>query len=375
MSMSKNKISDLNTQSVLSMRSSGYYSEKTIGAKIAIDATKKLMINAIREIPKIQILRMADFGSADGGTSQEMWFNLIKNIRKANDFRQIEIIYTDLASNDFSTLFKNMQGMHGNPKISFQKKFSNIFVHGCGTGFHQQLMSNNSLSLGFSATAMHYVSEKPCQINNHVHMVGANISERLQFEKQALKDWESILLSRSKELVKGGRFICLNFGIDESGRYLGNTGGHSMFNRFAYHWKTLLNNGIITEDEYKSATFSQHYRTILEFRKPFDDKNSTVYKSGLRLKSCKTRLTKCPYKENYKKNIKSITKKDFAENLIPTMRSWSETVFRTALSNRKKDEIDKIINKFYNSYQKEIAKNPEGHSMDYIHIIMDIEKI
>ncbi len=375
MSMTKNKISDLNTQSVLSMRSSGYYSEKTIGAKIAIDATKKLMENAIKEIPKIQILRMADFGSADGGTSQEMWFNLIKNIRKANDFRQIEIIYTDLASNDFSTLFKSMQGMQGNPKISFQKKFSNIFVHACGTGFHQQLMSDNSLSLGFSATAMHYVSEKPCQIKNHVHMVGANISERLQFEKQALKDWEAILLSRSKELVKGGRFICLNFGIDESGRYLGNTGGHSMFNRFAYHWKTLLDNGIITEDEYKSATFSQHYRTISEFRKPFEDKNSTVYKSGLRLKSCNTRLTKCPYKENYKKNIKSITKKDFAENLIPTMRSWSETVFRTALSNRKKDEIDKIINKFYNSYQKEIAKNPEGHSMDYIHIIMDIEKI
>ena len=42
------------------------------------------------------------------------------------------------------------------------------------TGFHKQLMSNNSLSLGFSATAMHYVSERPCLINNHVHMVGSN---------------------------------------------------------------------------------------------------------------------------------------------------------------------------------------------------------
>tara|TARA_B100000700_G_C14568860_1_gene634616 strand:+ start:58 stop:270 length:213 start_codon:yes stop_codon:yes gene_type:complete len=70
-----------------------------------------------------------------------------------------------------------------------------------------------------------------------------------------------------------------------------------------------------------------------------------------------------------------MTKNDFAENLIPTMRSWSETVFRTALSNRKENEINQIVNKFYNSYQKEIAKNPEGHSMDYIHIIMDIEKI
>ena len=42
---------------------------------------------------------------------------------------------------------------------------------------------------------------------------------------------------------------------------------------------------------------------------------------------------------------------------------------------RKVDDIDKIVNKFYKSYQDEIAMNPEGHAMDYIHIIMDIEKI
>ena len=66
---------------------------------------------------------------------------------------------------------------------------------------------------------------------------------------------------------------------------------------------------------------------------------------------------------------------DFAENLIPTMRSWSETVFRTALKGRDEENIDIIVNKFYKSYQDEIAINPEGHAMDYIHIIMDIEKI
>ena len=375
MKMSKINISDLNTQAILSMRGSGYYSQKTVGAKIAIDASKMLIEKAMKEIPKLKILRMADFGSADGGTSQEMWFKLIKNIRKKNDFRQIEILFTDLASNDFSTLFRIMQGMQGNSKLSIQKKFSNVFVHACGTGFHQQLMSNNSLSLGFSATAMHYISEKPCQISNHVHMVGAKVPERLKFEKKALKDWETILLSRSKELIKGGRFICLNFGIDENGRYLGNTGGYSMFDRFTYHWKSLLNREIITEDEYKSATFPQHYRTVSEFRKPFENQNSAVYKSGLRLKSCRTRLTKCPFKQNYKKNIKTMSKNNFAENLIPTMRSWSETVFRTALSSRKEEEINYIIDKFYRSYQKEIAKNPDGHAMDYIHVIMDIEKI
>ena len=80
-------------------------------------------------------------------------------------------------------------------------------------------------------------------------MVGADIAEKRQFMTQAAKDWESILLSRAKELALGGRFVCMNFGIDEKGRYLGNTGGHSMFDRFNQHWKTHLDQGIITKEE------------------------------------------------------------------------------------------------------------------------------
>ena len=182
----------LNTQSSLSMKGDGYYSAKTAGAKNAIDKTQKVIENALQTIPSNEILKFADFGSADGGTSQEMWSNIIKIIRDKDDNRQIEILYTDLASNDFSTLFKTMQGMHGNANFAFQKNFKNVYVHGCGTGFHEQLMSDESLTLGFSATAMHYVSERPCLIENHVHMTGANESEKKLFKDQANKDWETI---------------------------------------------------------------------------------------------------------------------------------------------------------------------------------------
>ena len=366
------KNSNLNTQDVLSMIGSGYYSERTEGAKISIDATKPIIENALNDIPKSIILKIADYGSADGGTSQEMWNNIIEKIRLSNDNRIIEILFTDLASNDFSILFKKMQGMHGESKFAFQNNFSNVYVHASGTGFHKQLMANNSLSLGFSATAMHYVSEKPCQIKDHVHMVGATNDEKEKFKKQALNDWESILLSRSNELISGGMFICLNFGIDNQGRYLGNTGGHSMFEKFNQHWKSLMNKNIISHQEYINTTFTQHYRTVEEFRKPFDDLNSSVSKSGLRLKSCKTMLTDCPYKIQYKN--KYISSQIYAENLIHTMRSWSETVFRTALNGRKDYEINKIVDMFYKAYQDEIEKDPSGHAMDYVHIIMDIVK-
>ena len=63
-----------------------------------------------------------------------------------------------------------------------------------------------------------------------------------------------------------------------------------------------------------------------------------------------------------------------AKTLIPTMRSWSETVFRNALVNRTEREINEIVDKFYNLYIDEVSNDPEGHAMDYVHVIMDIEK-
>ena len=68
-----------------------------------------------------------------------------------------------------------------------------------------------------------------------------------------------------------------------------------MFNNFSKNWKYLEDKGIITNQEFINATFTQHYRTVEEFRSPFDDKESAISKSGLILKSCETMITECPY--------------------------------------------------------------------------------
>ena len=373
--MPENQTTDLNTQSELAMKASGYYSKKTAGAKIAIDATQYLMNEAITKIPKSSYLRFADFGSADGGTSQQLWFNLIKTLRDSGDKRPLEILYTDLASNDFSTLFKSMQGMGDNCDFAYQKMFKDVCVHACGTGFHKQLMLSGTLSLGFSATAMHYVSEKPCQILDHVHMVGATSLERKKFENQAARDWERILTARANELKPGGRFICINFGIDEDGRYLGSTGEKSMFDSFTKHWRNHLENNVITKTEFTAATFPQHYRTVAEFSEPFNGENCLADRLGIKLNACFTKLTKCPYRLHYEKNKNTVTPTSFASEFVPTTRSWSETVFRTALRRRSIVEATEIIENFYQNYETEVANDPGSHSMDYVHIVMDIERV
>ena len=370
----KGQKSQLNTQAVLAMRGAGYYSARTAGAKHAIDKVRPMLEDALQSLPEQTVLRLADFGAADGGTSQEMWAGLITALRASGDHRPIEILYTDLASNDFSTLFRTMQGMQGDTAHAYQNSHENVFVHGCGTGFHQQLMASASLCLGFSATAMHYVSEKPCEIQDHVHMVGASREEQAQFSAQAAADWERILLARAAELAPGGRFICLNFGIDKKGRYLGHTGGQSMFDNFTRHWRTLRDEGRITEQEFIRATFAQHYRTVEEFTAPFDDPNSAVRQAGLNLISVETRLTPCPYNALYLEAGTKMSSADYAASLIPTTRSWSETVFRTALDSRPEAEIQALVDAFYGAYEQQVAANPSGHAMDYIHILMAIEK-
>jgi hypothetical protein len=359
------------------MRGAGYYSERTAGARDVINDARELVLTALETLSNAESLRLADFGAADGGTSQQMWSTVIEMLRKSGDNRQIEILYTDLASNDFSTLFRMMQGMQGSQTHAYQKHHENVFVHGCGTGFHQQLMASESLHLGFSATAMHYVSVKPLEIPKHVHAARADHTSNAAFAEQAALDWQNILLARAAELVPGGRFIALNFGIDEKGRYLGNTGGVHMFDQFHKHWNALYQDNIITEDEYEKATFAQYYRNINEFCAPFNDPQSPVSKAGLVLKSCHSKLTKCPYEAAFIKAGGaggSMTNAEYADSLIPTMRSWSETVFRTAISDRSDDESLQIIDRFYKAYRDEVAANPIGHAMDYVHIILDIEK-
>ena len=85
-------------------------------------------------------------------------------------------------------------------------------------------------------------------------------------------------------------------------------------------------------------------------------------------------ITDCPYKMYYLNNKNTMSSHEYAHTLIPTMRSWSETVFKNALINRGENEVNEIIDMFYNLYIQDVSNDPEGHAMDYVHVILDIEK-
>ena len=360
------------------MKGGGYYSQRTRGAKDAIDQATGMLMEAVAALPAPlpgQPVRIADFGAADGGTSKKAMHDTVAAIRARFPDHQIVVTYTDLPSNDYSALFKNMLGLTEEPELSYLTKLPGVFVQACGVGFHHQLLPDASLDLGFSATAMHYISEKPCEITTHVHMVGAAGAERAAFAERAERDWINILLSRAKELRPGGRLVFLNFGIDEEGRFLGHTGEANMFDTYDRLWKGLRNDGHIGPEEYVRATFAQFYRTKEEFAAPLRP-GGLADEAGLRLLSARTGVVKCPYRRAFDDAKGAMSPQDFAESYVPTLRSWSETVFANALDPaRPAAERAQIIDLFYQRYAETVAAEPQQHGMDYVHCYLAIEKV
>ncbi|MEL6795077.1 MAG: SAM-dependent methyltransferase, partial [Pseudomonadota bacterium] len=230
-----------------------------------------------------------------------------------------------------------------------------------------------TLDIGHSATASHYITEVPAAIEDHLHMVRATGEVRAAFEAKGAADWENFLLMRASELKPGGFLALFNFGIDEEGRWLGHTGGVSMFDEFNRHWAAMRDEGRITAAEYRATNFPQVYRTVDEFTSPLNDPASAVRAAGLTLEHVETRVVRCPYAAGFEAGDYADAAA-FAEAYIPTLRSWSEPVFVNGLSSRPGAEAGALVDEFYRRYEAAVAADPSGHGMDYVHCYLICRK-
>ena len=358
----------------MAMKGAGYYSKATIGAKHVMDNAAGMVIDAVDRM-QLQddgsVFRATDMGAADGGTSIDLWARVLAKVRGTVPSRPIEMIYTDLPRNDFSQVFQIVHGLTDTK--SYLADVPGVHVLASGTSFHELIVPAQTLDLGFSATASHYIVSNPCNITDHVHMVGASGKERAAYEAQGATDWQAMLLRRAEELKPGGQLCLFNFGIDEEGRYLGNTGGQNMFDTFAELWSGLVDDGIITKQEFLNTNFPQCYRTQEQFVAPLEDLDNPVSKAGLRLEHVESRVVRCPFEQDFAENHKD--PEFFAQEYVPTLRSWSEPTFVKGLAeDRSIEERSEIVDTFYERYRQKVAADPTGHAMDYVHIYLVCSK-
>ncbi|XP_013380231.1 probable S-adenosylmethionine-dependent methyltransferase At5g38100 [Lingula anatina] len=364
---------------------SGFYTDNTIGCFNVIDAATPMVLNALGNVPVKDLespFIIADFGTADGGTSMFLLKKMIELLRKKHGKDlPVQVVYEDQPVNDFKSLFFRVHGLLSYGPPSYVQEFDNVYVLASGTSFYSQCLPPGSLHFGMSFTAMHWLTTRPGKVTGALHHTDiTDLTEKALFQAQAAKDWETILLARAKELKSGGRMVVVCFCVDKEGQYLGNTKyiKEHMFHNFNKYWKEMVTEGEITQEEFDNTNFNNYYRTIEEYSAPFNDHDSAVSKAGMKLVTIETKVVRCPYNERWVREGKKDDPEAAAKHAkwyIPTLRTWSNSTFLSGLdSSRSEEEKAAIVDKFFMKYERAVASAPEDHGMDYVHAYIDIER-
>jgi hypothetical protein len=283
-------------------------------------------------------------------------------------------------SNEWQSVFNHALGLkavtnaYGEP-IQSPYALQNVFIEACGVGFHNQCYPSDSIDFGVSFTAMHWLSRFPSSLKGDEKMHAARCDESpLPEKEQAAADWKAILKARAKELVPGGRFVCVNFSKNSDGYFLGQTdAGASMWDSFQSSWDQLKQQGLINEEERLGVSFPNYYRTKEEFMEAFDDADIS---SQLKVVSIEERVVRCPYRELYISGKSNKSPREYAEWFTPTTKTWSHSTFKSGLNaNRTEEEKESIMSQFWENYMALVEANPGAHGMDYVHAYIVIEKV
>lgn len=364
----------------------GLYTASTKGCFDVIDTATPLVLKEInKQVPRkigfgSPAFHIADYGTADAGTSLGLLTQMVQEVRakdKISTDQEVVLHYEDQLTNEWQSVFNHALGIksvtdaYGNV-IPNPYALGNVFTEACGVGFHNQCYASNSIDFGVSFTAMHWLSAFPASLQGQEFMHAARCPTRPAPEQtQAAQDWRSILEARSKELVPGGRFVCVNFCVSTEGYFLGQTDvGASMWDSFQRSWDMLkTEQNLIDEDERLGVSFPNYYRTKEEFLECTNDI------PNLEVVSIKEEVVRCPYRELYTSGKSGKSPREYAEWFVPTTRTWSHSTFKSALKNNKtEEEKEAIMAQFWENYTGLVEKDPESHGMDYVHAYIVFEK-
>ncbi|KAK3230671.1 hypothetical protein Dsin_002552 [Dipteronia sinensis] len=232
-------------------------------------------------LPSLEVLNVADLGSAATPTTisvMETIIDTVKNTCQELDCEipELNFCLNDLPGNDFNTLFKGLCSFVG-------EKHKNVscFVMGAPGSFHGRLFPRNSLHLVHSCYSVHWLSKVPrlwdeegLPLNRGKIYISKTSppAVREAYLTQFQQDFSSILMSRSQEMVPGGRVVLILHGR-QSTDFTGNES--------CYNWEVLakaiadmVSMGLIGEEELDSFNVP-HYSPSLEEVKEVVDKEGS----------------------------------------------------------------------------------------------------
>jgi hypothetical protein len=176
--------------------------------------------------------------------------------------RAISVVHTDLPDSDFSALFRILES----DPDSYTQRDAAVFASAVGRSFYRQILPSASVTLGWSAWAVQWLSRVPAPIPDQIQVAySKDPAARVAFARQADLDWRTFLTQRSRELRDGARLVVLTMACDANGDF----GYRPVVEGMYATLRSLVDERLLDAEEASRMAIPTVGRTREEFAAPF----------------------------------------------------------------------------------------------------------
>ena len=314
------------------------------------------------ELPPIPVT-IGDFGCADGADGMEPMARAIDGLRRRDPQVPIEIIHTDLPTNDFELLFRRLD----DPRVSYLTDRADVFPLVGGCTLHGRVVPDQQLVLGWTAITVHWLSEMPGTIESSVfaNLTTGEAHDRLAGRASA--DWQTFLDQRSRELVPGGQLVVVGGASDDAGT----SGAEGLFELISDQLDEMVAIGAISAAERTAIFYPTYYRDTAEFLAPM---LAGAPLSG-RLEVVEHQLDVADDDLSYPQWVRDRDGAAFAEAYLPFVRAVTEpSFFRWLSPERTEKQRSNVVDRFYTGLGARIARDPERATCHWRTVSMRIRR-
>jgi hypothetical protein len=292
-------------------------------------------------------LLVADFGAAGGRNELGPMSIAVGALRARAADTPIVVVHTDIPTNDFSTLFETVEH---SPDTYLHTP--GVYPLAAGRSFYEQILPPESVTLGWSAIAVHWLSRVPTPIPEHVYSSFATGDVRAAFSAQSASDWDAFLRARAVELRDGAALVVVGGAASDDGA----PGAEALMDALDRALRRARDAGAITADEYLHMNVPTWNRTLAEFSAPFAS-GAAATRAGLRLEEHSLAEVPDAYLAAFREDGDAA---GFADSVTAFLRAFTEPSLFESL-DRPPSERASLAGDVYADVRGRLLADPAAH--------------
>jgi hypothetical protein len=291
-------------------------------------------------------LTIVDYGSSQGRNSMAPIRTAIEVLRsRAGTTVPIEVIHTDLPTNDFSALFQSLES----DRNSYLSGVSGVYPSAIGRSFYEPLRPPESVHLGWSTWALQWMSRSPAHAPDHILAGMSSTAEVLAaVKRQQASDWRRFLEHRANEMRPGARLLV---GFTARGR--NETGWEWLLGELWSSVEDMGRDGLLSADEQRRLTIPIGLRSLAELEHPLQGAQRVP---ALVVEHIEVRQVNDLFWEDFQRTHDGPA---FAQLHADTTRAWAGPTL-ASLIDPSRDRTG-LVSELFTRFARRLAANPKKH--------------